>query len=1551
MLLKDVLHVLAEFSDSVGFQSGNLYIAFFDGTELEAQLERNADYGVDDIAKKYFSGRPLKAELTRKITSRKGFDRLCRNIRRNYLDVVGGHDELFRKLSALVEDCPMTEKAHKEELIGSCDGTQPDELARFIAACIVCGNFNAVEHKKTTGNRLSLGYMELDTPLRFSLLEKQLWTASQQDYIASHEDGSRFHSLNNIIQQLLPSGYFTGGRFDTRGRLADGTVAPLEDLCRQAKGHIAIVGEGGIGKTTFLQYLLQNEFMATKNEPRRFAGGTIPFFVELNRCPEHIAKWYSSSLQKTDFITRYVAVMLENHSSLDTVLAETLDKIEKEFQRHPEDGHPEYLLLLDGFNEVLTSDDQVVRTYLSNEITVLSRYPNVRIITTSRETQSAYYAADFENIYLVGLEDGDIVRYLEESGKAEAFIGEVMNCEPLVQCLRVPLYLCMFSAEESEDDFLPETPGEILYCFFHRNSAFYNARRRARDSRTSPLTEKQIAFVLDFVLPYIGWRFEENGIFSLSKTEFENAISDGIRTADNLLSGSAANPFQDFNYSGRDLKQTILSFRMMGNENAVSAVANCVHAFLGIVYEFQVNEGSFGERNRYAFCHHHFRDYFSAIWDVQLLSMLQCIPETQFQADSGSEAASYHTFLNSGYWQHQKADFISQILMEHRNRPQLSGISGNWELPPAEHDEQKVLTNGLDFCRQLCQEGVDIHYLLQNILTAILNGRHELSGLDLRNLDFKHCSFFNVTCSRKGRSDTLAARFDGARLYSKNFTPEGHQDAVIEYAYQGSHCFTIDDTGLIKCWDVRSGKMEYEWHSDDPLGLNDFSPKGFIKISKDGRWLAAKIQVSSPDGVFVAINLFDIDDPEQPPRQIVPPQKHSMLNFFCFAEDSFSVLFLCDREIVYCFDIARCTLKYQMRLALDKYSELYAVSADMPLFIFTANYDVYDEETEYLNVWEAEYDAGNEDGYYDYDSDEYEENRLPIPCQLLRVSLDTQDAERLYSFAGMPGTMPTVAFVPNGPNGPFFLLFNYQAMSIERFDCRTRAVKQILQELTEENNMPPLEIHIHPERPDEFFFMYPQNCYDVSISPAGNVTVLMKYPITGASKMLENSGEGELTFRTNTVPTNGHFIVGNDSNTYEWDIANESLILKYNGTEYSCTALLPLRNKELFALAHQQNGISVFGGDPVRLVNQFCFPEREYYLENCCYNEIRNVLAVNFYKPGHERVVLFDLTDSSEKVIFSSVRKSESLSVLCFSEDGSRLLITSQYRCLEYDLEHDSIYTVALSGENEKLLLGYYSGDEIEVSVTEDSVVSEPHIQTRCVFYRRITQGSVVSYERAWYYIIPEMPQELYPLFIYQSGDVGVAGPTGRDGFQTCWITRGFFLEFLEALKDLMKPECYSIVDGKSVPIEKTFQPYESICVRHISALTNRQRYGESGHTFMHLGDTLDNEVIFSENTERLSFQPRLRGTTYNQLKADFERNIGGGCRLYWDYAIPWRGETMIVCHSFNSLMPINWKTGRIYDLIEYAPGVAVAGCSFWNIQTDDETKTLIANNGGIVGP
>ena len=156
-----------------------------------------------------------------------------------------------------------------------------------------------------------------------------------------------------------------------------------------------------------------------------------------------------------------------------------------------------------------------------------------------------------QTIRLLGLEDSDIIEYLRKCGMSDTSIGITMANKQLVTCLRVPLFLCMFASEYGEMELLPETSGEILYCFFHRNSSFYNARQRSDDTRTNPLTAVETAVILDFVLPYIGWIFEDKETFSLSASEFEKYILDSFRVLDELFLNSYAIPFGDFHSEKR----------------------------------------------------------------------------------------------------------------------------------------------------------------------------------------------------------------------------------------------------------------------------------------------------------------------------------------------------------------------------------------------------------------------------------------------------------------------------------------------------------------------------------------------------------------------------------------------------------------------------------------------------------------------------------------------------------------------------------------------------------------------------------------------------------------------------------------------------------------------------------------------------------------------------------------------------------------------------------------------------------------------------------------
>ena len=1054
MLLAEVLKVLTAQTEPLGYRRVDLYEELFQG------ILDGKSFGMEDIVKQIFSGsRPLNSLLMRELCGSEGFQRLCNNIRDNLLTVVGNHRRIYEQLAQLLADCPYTKESDAEKIMAACDSAQVAELSRFIAACIVYGSYNTAQCKKKTPMvrdeaSLNVDYMYLDTPAEFRSLKKELWTAAQLNYIAFHREGGRFYNLN-IIERLLPQGYVAGGRFQTLCTTEDGTVAPVADLCAQSDSDIAIVGDGGIGKTTFLQHLMEQEFLVPDGSAWRYMGNRpVPFFIELNRCPDHIRDWYDNTLGKTNFITRYIGQIWENHSTLDSVSHHTLSEVEKELQRVPSDGKPQYLLLLDGFNEVRVGGS--IRADLSNEISVLHTYPNVRIITTSRETQAAYYASTFKNIRLVGLKESEIIAHLEKCGVPQPVIGDVRACESLMRCLRIPLYLCMFSAEQELDRFLPQTAGEILYCFFHKNSTFYNARARMSEARSSKLTKQQIALVLDFVIPYIGWTFETNDVFFMNEHKLRVVISEAMRHIRAIFAGGETNPFPDFKYSGVVLREAEESFYDQSGALDTGTILACAYDYLGVVYQYQVNEGPFADRVRYSFCHHHFRDYFSAMWDIGLLSMLQCAPARAFSNLGCENAAScsIQYFLDMRYWQTQKVQFISEILMEHRNRPQLDEETLNWYLPQPKCDEARVLTNAIDYCRKLRQENIETRYVLPNILSAILFGRKEYSGLDLSDLDLRKCCLFNITCSRRGKTRTLAADFSRSILCRENFMPEDHLDYIMEYCYHGKQCFTIDSDGVIKCWDMLSGKLEFELRSADPLGISDFSSKGFMKVSHNGRWLAAKVQESCSDGIHLYINLFDLTAPDKAPEQIAPAGTHNTLTYFAFTRDSRSLLLLCDHKTVYCMDIETGAQRYRGTYELYKQSELYADSADSDIFAYTAEYNTYETDAVFM-----------ESEVSDDFSDDEEEFPDGIPCSLCALVPQTGETRMLYFYIGKPGIAPTVSY---DYNTRCFLVYNYDGNHIERYDCISQRREVILEELTNGQDTPPAEIHSHPEHQNEY---------------------------------------------------------------------------------------------------------------------------------------------------------------------------------------------------------------------------------------------------------------------------------------------------------------------------------------------------------------------------------------------------------------------------------------------------------------------------------------------------
>lgn len=1540
MLLGDVLQILKKYIEQFGYKRSELYKLLF-GNYIN---ENDSNYD-DTIGKVFSNGRGLSRDLTKVLCNQTTFFEFCENINNKYLCFVGNHEGIYTELEKLVNDCAYLKNSDKQKLLASVNYRNSQELARFIGACIVCGNYNVKQYKSSKPQikdeyALNIDYMCLCESAEDLIFEMDLWKSSQREYIESHRIGRRFESLN-IIEQLLPRGYISdNSTFRAFAKTDDGDIYPLVDICSNSNEDIAVVGVGGIGKTTFLQQLLSEEFIFANGSKKEYkSGNPIPFFIELNHCPEDIEKWYVSSLNKTNFITRYIAQIYENHTSLGSVKEETIDLLEKEFQKTPIDGKPKYVLLLDGFNEVRTSPGQHIRAYLSNEISVLHKYPNIKIITTSRETQAAYYASEFKNVNLVGLNKDDIIEHLSRCNFERSYIGNIMACKSLVQCLSIPLYLCMFSIQKDDNSFLPETPGEILYSFFHRNSAFYNIRQRAQDTRTNPMNTYQTAFILDFILPYLGWCFDKKDTFYMSDHEFRASIKDAVKTSESLFLKCQGNPFLDFDYSNTLLERTINSLLYDEKDIDTDSIVDCIHGYLGIVYKYKTNEGNYSERIRYSFAHHQFRDYFSAIWETQLLRALECISSEQFILGD-CESNSFNYFLNSFYWSTYKVEFISQILMEHRNRPKLNERTNNWYLPRKEYDEQKVIIKALDFCRDLVKLNIDIHYLLQNLMSVISYGCKEFSGLDLSNLDFKNCSFFNINCSKKGKTQTLAAKFDNSILYPENFAPINHQDYIMDYVYQNNHCFTLDGDGLIKCWDVLSGKLEYELKSEDPLGMYDFSSKGFLKFSKDGRWLATKVQDTYSEKNSLFVNVFDLSMPHNPPKQIKSNDAHKLLTFFDFTEDSKSILVIFDRNIVCCFDIESGNLVYEHSFDFYSHTELYAKNAESPIFALTAEYNLYETLYDSTNYLDDEDD-------YDDDYEDEEENDSAIACQLLSLDISTLEEHKIYEFEGEPGTLPVATYFPYNS---CFILFNYDNFMIEKVDTDTGTATNLFDEVLEDG-VSPSAIHIHPERPNECYIMYPDNCYNVDIDCLDGNNILMKYSISGIEKLMLDSNEAEeIEFKINVVPANNRFIVGNDTNTYEWDTENDALLLKYNVAIYSCTALVPDSLKSSCMLVHQYNGISIFGDSPLKLKNQICFSEPDYLIGICHYNEKQNIMALTFSKPEHEKIILLNLDTFEQELIFSTLYKSETVENTCFDNNGEHILISTQYQCIEYNLINRESSVVVKANENERIADGNYVNDEIEVAIVKDKESNDDSVKSRCEYYSRYAHNNECDYIKKWYYIIPEITDEMIPYFIFQNDDFGIPCEYKAKNLQKYWVTFGFFLEKLSVIEDVLKPRCFIRKGNRFVRwYDHEFNPLDMICVKHTSAISTQLSNSKGRYSFMYLSDDMK-ECLFTEKSERLSYQKNLNKLTYDVLDNDIKADIGdSNGNAYWAFAIPWSNGNIVGCYESYILAEIDTKTGQLMKPIDYNPGVSIFGCSFKNIIANDIVKDIIKNNGGII--
>ena len=646
------------------------------------------------------------------------------------------------------------------------------------------------------------------------------WKAGKLWYEENQKQGHRFADLvinKKIMPLSVHSSHMTAFPIRVSADPEDTTdVKPLSEILshKETLHNMYLIGEGGIGKTTALNSIMEDTYRDNAYHPAENGKNIIPLFVELSKAPADYCSAYHAS--HSTFIQRYLYMLL---GSVDKqyLLSENTEEMSRIMEREDtsilesveqllraDEGHTQYLLLLDGLNEVSkkqmsTEEGKYLGTpseLIVEEIKeLLEKHKNITAIITSRADETLPALADsFKRLYLTGLSPDMIENYLTSCGIS---FDEIKNNSRLMKTLKVPLFLKFYSQLYDHGDV--STPGEILYSFYSECGLKYTARNRiieisadhkkAGDSyNTNCIDKKMQWFILDFLLPELGWYMEKNDLYTIDLSTFKQVI-------DSVLKGEKETDicgkygrmyFKDY-LSGEDAvpntktyAEQMLDLEEPMHDYAAVIARYCVYS-LGILYATDQN---------YSFIHQHIRDFFAAMKIITDMKMAVFISKNGLNQ---AACLQYLMNINDSLLSQSVIHYIGEITKEHLNLPEKNGKEWK-DITPA-NGIRALIISVINLYRNYFYPNNDVvGYGMKNLLKIIYCSRHTLNGLDLSCLDLRNCYFNDI--------DINDVNMTGCLVNYNNLVSEINCGAIYKTAFSksGDYVFIAGEDGTLSLW-------------------------------------------------------------------------------------------------------------------------------------------------------------------------------------------------------------------------------------------------------------------------------------------------------------------------------------------------------------------------------------------------------------------------------------------------------------------------------------------------------------------------------------------------------------------------------------------------------------------------------------------------------------------------------------------------------------------------------------------------------------------------------
>ena len=637
----------------------------------------------------------------------------------------------------------------------------------------------------------------------FIISPETVWNAGKFWYDESCKRGNRFSGFD-IDRRIMPLSVTSNHVIDLPVNVVTDqeTVKnqkPLSEIISNIEKlhNMYLIGEGGIGKTTALYSIMKDAYrekLPSKSENEK---QIIPLFIELSKAPAEYCSVYESS--HSTFIRRYLFMLINSFHSQHLISESAVEmtrimqmdmifsvqKIDALLRKSP--NNVQYLLLLDGLNEVARKQLSIPGNdymgspleFIVSEIHELLKHSNVSVIITSRADETLGDSKNiFDRLYLTGVSKRAIKKYLTQH---EISYKRVKENKRLIETLRIPLFLKLYSQLYSTSEV--STPGEILYAFFSERSAKYTIRNRISEIKadhrmsgenpaSNRIDEKLQWFILDFLLPELGWYMEKKDLYTVNLETIKQVVDSVLKgTSETDICGKYGKAMfcdyhngKDGSVNTRTYADQLLHLNLSRQSYIQTIVDYCVYSF-GILY---VNNQNYG------FIHQHIRDFFAALKIITDIKFANSILHTD-------KITAIHRLseLNNNMLSASVSQFLSDL-----------------SIPLSSKSKSDFYSNALNIYRNVFDTSSGIG--VKNIIEILYKVKGNLADMNFSNLDLRKCQLYGINLERSS--------FAEAKLSKNTLFFKGHNSSIRNAGFSpdGKHIFSIEYDGTLRTWNTHA---------------------------------------------------------------------------------------------------------------------------------------------------------------------------------------------------------------------------------------------------------------------------------------------------------------------------------------------------------------------------------------------------------------------------------------------------------------------------------------------------------------------------------------------------------------------------------------------------------------------------------------------------------------------------------------------------------------------------------------------------------------------------